>query len=249
VVRSYLARGLIAGLLASVFAFGFAKVVGEPQIDRAIRIEEQVAASQGEPPSEDVVSRGVQDTVGLGTGVLAAGVALGGLFALAFAFVYQRVLRTSARVASATLAVGALVAVFLVPFLKYPANPPAVGDPDTIGKRTALFFTLLLMSVVAMGLAVAVRHRLIPRLGAWNASLAAAGGYVAFAAVCFVVLPGFNEVPASFPSDLLWRFRLATMGTQVVLWTAIGLIYGVLIERFERQVAADLRADWVAAGR
>ena len=65
------------------------------------------------------------------------GLALGGLFALAFAFAYGRVARASPRATALWLAAAAFVVVYLVPFLKYPANPPAVGDPDTIGRRTA----------------------------------------------------------------------------------------------------------------
>ncbi|MGO9135375.1 MAG: hypothetical protein ACLP8A_15190 [Methylovirgula sp.] len=30
---------------------------------------------------------------------------------------------------------------------------------------------------------------------------------------------------------MLWRFRLAALGLQLVLWTAIGLLFGVLTER------------------
>ena len=38
-------------------------------------------------------------------------------------------------------------------------------------------------------------------------------------------------VPAEFPASVLWRFRLASLGTQLVLWLGMGLIFGALTER------------------
>ncbi len=35
-----LVRGMLVGLLAGILAFGFAKVFGEPQIDKAIAFED-----------------------------------------------------------------------------------------------------------------------------------------------------------------------------------------------------------------
>jgi len=43
----------------------------------------------------------------------------------------------------ALLALAAFITIALVPMLKYPANPPAVGNPDTIGPRTGLYLSML----------------------------------------------------------------------------------------------------------
>ena len=45
-----------------------------------------------------------------------------------------------------------------------------------------------------------------------------------------------------FPSDVLFRFRLCTIGVHVVLWTTVGLAFGVLVERLAASAprAADL---------
>jgi len=58
---------------------------------------------------------------------------------------------------------GGFVAIALVPDLKYPANPPSVGNPETIGIRTELFFVMLVISVAALVLAVALARRLSAR--------------------------------------------------------------------------------------
>ncbi|PXY26997.1 CbtA family protein [Prauserella muralis] len=232
-MRTVLVRGLLAGLIAGALATVFAYVVGEPSVDVAIGLEEAGpgAHEHGHGAEEAVVSRGVQRTVGLLTGVGLYGVAVGGLFAVAFAFVHGRLGALRPRLTAALLAAGAFVVVVLVPFLKYPANPPAVGQPGTIGDRTSLYFGFVALSL-ALGIVAAVAGRaLADRLGAWWGGLLAAGGYVVAAAVAAALLPVVDEVPPEFPGSVLWDFRLASLATQLVLWTSLGLLFGAFAER------------------
>ncbi|MBD1586538.1 CbtA family protein [Pseudomonas sp. C2L12B] len=235
-----LLRGLFAGLLAGMLAFGFATVFGEPQVDRAIAFEESTGHehSHGDasaaPEEEEVFSRQTQAGIGLFTGVMVYSLSMGGLFALVFAYAMGRLgaFGLGPRGLAALLAMLALVAVFVVPGLKYPANPPAVGDPATIGQRTRLFFLLMLVSVAAMVLAINAARALLPRLGGWNATLLAGLLYGAVMVAAAVAFPTFNEVPEHFPASLLWQFRVASLGIQVVLWAALGLAFGWLAERY-----------------
>jgi hypothetical protein len=134
--------------------------------------------------------------------------------------------------------------VFLVPYLKYPANPPSIGNSDTIDRRTALYFAMVAISVAAAVGAMIVARRLAPKLGGWTAVLVAAGGFVAVVAVAGLMLPAVDEVPADFPATVLWRFRLASLGMQAVLWATFGLLFGALTERSLRRGA---RAQQAAA--
>jgi Probable cobalt transporter subunit (CbtA) len=230
-VRTLLIWGMLVGIVAGLLAFGFAKVFGEPQVERAIAFEDQMDRAKGEVPGPELVSRGVQSGVGLLTGVVVYGTALGGLFALAFAFAYQRIGRLSARGTAALMAVAGFVSLFLVPQLKYPSNPPSVGQPETIGYRSELFFLMILISVAALGLAIVIAPRLAPRYGNWNAALLAAAAFVGIIVVAQVLLPDINEVPDQFPAVVLWRFRIVSLGIQLILWATFGLLFGVLAER------------------
>lgn len=118
-----------------------------------------------------------------------------------------------------------------MPFLKYPANPPAVGNPDTIGERTALFFLMVALSVLLAVAAVIIGRRLAPRLGNWNATVAAAAGFVLLIGLAYAFLPSFDEVGKDFPAGLLWEFRLSTLAVQVTLWCVFGVVFGYLTER------------------
>jgi predicted cobalt transporter CbtA len=230
-MRTLLVRGMLVGVVAGVLALGFASLYGEPQVNRAIDFEYQQARAAGEPPEVEEISRGVQRSFGLATGLIVYGVAFGGLFALAFAVAFGRIGPAGPRATATLVALGGFVALVLVPFLKYPANPPSVGDADTIGRRTELYFGLLLISVVVLALAVQIGRQLAPRFGAWNATIIAGVVFVIAVAVVEFALPTVDEVPPEFPATLLWRFRLAALGTQAVLWATIGLLFGALTER------------------
>ncbi|WP_029006051.1 CbtA family protein [Azorhizobium doebereinerae] len=282
-VGSLLLRGMLVGILAGVLAFGFARVFGEPSVERAIAFEEasgghshgeaapapgqggatdahshgpgaaphshtadahaadahapdahapgEHAAQTGAAPAEpELFSRATQSGPGLLVALVVYGAAMGGLFALVFAYVNGRLGPLSPRATAALLALAAFIALVLVPGLKYPANPPAVGDGATIGLRTRLFFLMLATSVAALAGAVVLARRLMARHGAWTGALLAALGYGVVLALVGLALPTVNEVPAGFSADLLWQFRLAALGLQAVLWAVIGLGFGAWME-------------------
>jgi len=242
-----LVRGMLAGLVAALLSFGFLKVAGEPSVERATAFEKAMdeakakakadeAAAKGFPAlaeeaEPELVSRPVQAGIGLLTGVVVFGTALGGLFALAFALTYRRIGKLSPRATAALLALLGFVSVYLVPVLKYPANPPSVGLPETIGDRTSLYLAMLLISLGAMIAAGLLRSLLTKRLGDWNATVTAAVAYIVVVVGVALALPGVNEVPEGFPADLLWNFRIASLGAQAITWAALGMLFGILAER------------------
>lgn len=236
-VGTLLLRGMAVGLIAGLLAFGFAKIFGEPQVDRAIAFEEQMAHAEriahheSDVAEPELVSRSTQSGLGLFTGVMPYSAGMGGLFALVFAFAYGRLGNLRARSLSALLALGAFISIVLVPGLKYPANPPSVGSAATIGSRTALFFIMMVISIAALVGAVVVARRLTARFGGWNAALLAGLAYIAVIVMAQYALPPVNEVPAAFSAVVLWNFRVAALGIQIVLWTTLGLLFGVLTER------------------
>ncbi|MER0478186.1 CbtA family protein [Streptomyces sp. Edi2] len=244
-IRNLLVRGMLAGLAAGLLALVVAYLLGEPQVNSAIAFEE----AHSHEHEMEVVSRGVQSTAGLATGVLVYGVALGGIAALAFCFALGRIGRFGARATAALLSGAALLAVYLVPFLKYPANPPSVGDPDTIGKRTALYFLMMLLGILLAVAATILGRRLAPKLGNWYAAVAAGAAFVVAIGLAYAFLPAINEVPHDFSATLLWQFRLSAIAIQLVLWTAFGLLFGHLAERVvpsRSQATADVAAPAVS---
>jgi hypothetical protein len=232
--RSLLLRGMIVGVVAGLLVFLSAHWLGEPPVDRSIAFEAAADPARGEAPEPEVFSRRVQKTGGLFTAAVTYGAAIGGIFSLVFAYAYGRFGPLRPRALSALLAGLGFVSIALVPTLKYPASPPAVGNPETIGVRTAAFFLMMFISLAAMVLSLKVGQRLSRRLGVWNSSLTGAAMFVALAATFAHLLPVVNEVPAGFPAEVLWRFRLDSWALQLILWSVIGLLFGWFTERDSR---------------
>lgn len=231
--RTLLLRGMLAGLVAGLVVFAFARLFSEPQVDRAIAFETSMDRAKGEASEPEMVSRKIQRSFGLLTGVAVYGTALGGIFGLVFAYARGRLSQSEPRVLSALVAGIGFVTIVLTPSLKYPANPPSVGNPETIGIRTGAYFLLIAISILVMALALKARRLWSKSLGSWNATLLAVLLYIVFVSVLAYFLPIIDEVPVKFPASLLWKFRIASWETQAVMWSVLGLLFGWLTERAE----------------
>lgn len=261
--RNFLIRGLLAGLLAGFFAFAVAYTVGEPQVDAAIAVEAAGSAEapaadhpddghththgHGEEDSGTEVSRDTQSTWGLATGILAVSTAIGGVIGLVSAFAVGRIGRLRPSQSTALIALIGFVATWLVPFAKYPATPPAVGNPDTIGDRTMQYFAMLVISVVAAVAVVLLARRLLGNLGTYRTVVASIAAYLTVVIVAGVLLPTVNEI-GDFPGDTLWYFRRASLMTNATLWGVLGVILAGMIGRlYERDTIAAARKDFAAS--
>ncbi|EHI44809.1 hypothetical protein OPAG_03147 [Rhodococcus opacus PD630] len=244
-----LIRGLLAGLIAGILAGGVAFVLGESHIDAAIAIEESNSAAEAEVHSHDatqaeepaghshdeeeaLVSRDGQ-RFGLFLATSLAGLALGAIFAVVANYA-RRLTTLSGPLLGLTLATLGWLAIEAVPFFKYPANPPAVGDPETITQRTWLWLAAVVLGMLAVvasvfaAKAVAAQEFLSVRIAAPVLA------FLLVVTVGYLVLPTVNEVGDDFPAVLLWQFRLSSLATQATLWLTLGLAFAFLTERATR---------------
>ncbi|WP_116199818.1 CbtA family protein [Amycolatopsis circi] len=260
-------RGLLAGALGGLLAFVFARIFAEPLTQAAVDYEsgrdeaqmalDKAAGMPSEHEGHEIFSRAVQGNLGIGLGMILFGVAMGLLFAVTYTVLLGRVGRLRARVLAVLVAGAGFLSLYLVPFLKYPANPPAVGHEATIGARTGLYLTMVVASVLFLVAAVVVGKRLAPRLGNWNATLVAGAGFVVLSALLMALLPSLGSLASNvaeygpqtsetplplkgpdgrivypgFPADTLVGFRLYSVLAQVILWATIALVFGPLAER------------------
>ena len=147
--------------------------------------------------------------------------------------------------------------MFVIPFVKYPANPPSIGHAETIRDRGALYVLMIVVSIVVLVMAVVLGQRLQARLGTWNAALVAAAGFAVLIGAIMALLPELGHLAVNqhlygdhatetplplknakgvivypgFPADVLFNFRLYSIAAQLVLWGAIGLIFAPLADR------------------
>jgi hypothetical protein len=232
---AFLRRGMAAGLGAGLLTGLFQLVVGERWVEQAIRLEH---AAAGGGPADELFTRGVQRMgMMMATGIY--GIVLGGVVAL-IVYAAARHMKGTAWERSLKVALGGFIAFWLVPFIKYPANPPAVGDPATIGIRTSSFLAVALASVGAWLIAGVLARRLAAQgVDAPRRQIVVVGCYVLVMAAAFLALP--SPEPVGISADLLWNFRLASVGGQVVLWATTGAVLGLLTLRAERRVSSENR--------
>ncbi|MEV6274343.1 CbtA family protein [Nocardia sp. NPDC051832] len=251
--KTLLLRGLLAGLIAGLLAATVGYFVGEPKIDAAIAIEEAAAAAEapGEAgghshgdEEEPLVSRdGQKGGQFLALGL--AGLALGAIFA-SVANVARRYSSTTGPRLALALAVGGWLAIVAVPFFKYPANPPAVGDPDTINNRTLLWVAAVLLGLAAVGAGTYV-YKLLSAQPDTLRLIAGVAAFVLLTTLGYVLLPGVDEVKADFPPSLLWQFRVASLTQTATLWAALGLGFAALTE-FAARGNTQVREPAATAG-
>ena len=160
------------------------------------------------------------------------GLSLGSLFALVYAFGWSSLPGSNGTKKGLFLAAVMWFTIFLLPFLKYPSNPPAVGDPETLYYRQSLY----LLFIAASGLGALGLAFLYKRLGDRRLrKFAVATLYAAYISALFVMMPP-NPDPITIPSDLVNNFRIASALTVTLFWFLLGATFGAFWDRFKPQV-------------
>lgn len=272
-------RGVAAGGFAGLLAFLFARIMAESVIQSSINYENgrdaiadavrRTAGLGPNPSGPGIFSRGVQRSAGIGIGLVVFGIAMGALFAVVYTLLHRRYGdRLRPRVIALLISGAGFLAIYMVPFLKYPANPPAIGHHDTIKARGLLYLGMVGASIASMIAAAIIARKLYPRIGGWNATIVASLGFVAWIAIVMAIFPSLGSLHSNvvafghfatetpqplknahgqivypgFPADVLFKFRLYSVISQLILWSAIGLGFGFLAERMFATSRGRVRA-------
>jgi predicted cobalt transporter CbtA len=225
---------LLSGAIAGTILGVLNQALVEPYIDRAISIETQNAIKEGEVvyPVELQNYRLWQKAGEIAAGAI-LGTSLGALFGIVFVYSRSLLLHSDSNVKKALILAGIMwFVLFLVPALKYPANPPAVGDPDTIYYRESLYIGLLAISgFSALGLALLYRM-LGNRTNNKNRIIIVPVIYAAIMVGAFLVLPP-NPDKITVPVDLVQGFRIASAFTMTIFWGLLGITLGAFWDRLK----------------
>ncbi|HZQ79826.1 MAG TPA: CbtA family protein [Acidimicrobiia bacterium] len=247
VVAGAVLAGILAGLVASVLL----TFTAEPVIDRAIALEEgHHAHEEGSATEPELVSRTTQKGAGRFAAYGLGGGAYGVLFGVTFLALRRR--RPPGRdrdrdrdgaLRPALLAGAMLAGAFTVmPFLKYPPSPPGVGDPATLSERQWKYLALIFLSLVVLAAAARLSARLRDRGRTDEERLVATGlAVVVPLGLLCAGLPPFHD-PVDVPANLLWRFRIASLGGNLLLWAVLTVTFGAVAVRRERALAAAVPA-------
>src|SRR3984957_785257 len=219
-------RGALAGIIAGVLGFIFARIFAEPVINKAIDYESgrdsilaalnKAAGRVVAPDGPEIFSRTIQSTIGIASGIIAFSAAMGALVAVAYLVLHGRFIVRPRNLVWMIAGFGFL-GVYLLPFVKYPANPPAVGHMSTIGTRSGLYLALVACSLILLGLAVYLARRLAPRFGVLGAVLISAAAFLVAYGILIGFLPSLGNLPANVAAtDQFGYARAATETPQPI---------------------------------
>ena len=227
-----LGRGAIAGSAGGAVSAVVLWLAVEPSITKAIDLENAAAEGHSHGDDGELISRTTQLIGGTVTSIV-VGVLFGVVFAVVYARSQHRLAGFTDLGRSVSLAALAFGVVALLPALKVPANPPAVGDPGTVNDRTLTYLAIILFGLVLVGIsfaaAQAVRRR-TERAELWWAAgigVAVVGG----ALILYLAPGGTVDIPATMPASLVWKFRIGSLGQHAAMWLGIALAYGALAHR------------------
>ena len=223
---------LIAGALAGLVHGSANLVLVEPYLDEAIGIENQNLFDSGE--EDDTLEfwveyegyRDWQKGGQLLAGVI-LGTSIGALFGIVFAL-SRNSLPGNDNIKKALILAGIMwFTIYFIPFLKYPANPPTVGDADTVVLRAILYLSFIAISGFA-----AVGFYKLSKIFKGNKKVVALVGYLVFISAVFVLMPD-NPDDITAPMDLVNGFRIMSVLGVSAYWISVGLFLGVLWNRFK----------------
>ncbi len=224
---------LISGFSAGIIQGVVNLVVTEPYMDKAINIENQKLFASGQAQDtpqfweEFKTYRMWQKEGGVVTsGIL--GLGLGALFGLLFA--YSRHLLPGQNHVKKSLVLGGIMwfTIFFVPFLKYPANPPSVGEPETILSRTLMYVVFVALS----GLGALAFSWIYKKLQKDKRRFAIPVVYAIYITIAFILMPS-NPDTITAPANLLNGFRTASASTVTLFWLMDAIILGFLWQKFQ----------------
>ena len=230
-----LSSGVIAGIILALLNLG----IVEPTIDKAIALEVQKQVSSGENVNmSELIDYRYWQKAGAFAGGAIYGAGLASLFGVIFVFARNKLPGKNNKQKAIVLAGIMWFVLFLMVALKYPANPPAVGDPETIYYREMLYVAYIMISgFAALGLAVIwirtnmnSKRIIIPLI------------YAAIMVTAFVVMPS-NPDKIEISMDLIQTFRILSAITIGVFWAILGIIFGSLWDKFlskEQTIATRL---------
>lgn len=217
-----LVSGAFAGLIHGTVNFA----IVEPYLDQAIGIENQNLFASGEEentPEFWVEYQGYRDWQKSGqilAGVI-LGMSIGSLFGIVFAL-SRKSLPGNNDIKKAVLLAGIMwFTLYLIPFLKYPANPPTVGDGETVVLRAILYLSFIAIS----GLGAFGFYKLSKKFQK-NKKLLALVGYGVFISIVFIAMPE-NPDEVTAPMNLVNEFRIMSVLGVTSFWASVGIILGI----------------------
>ena len=226
---------LVSGFGAGVIHGAVNLVIVEPYLDEAIEIENQTLFATGlaeDTPQFWAEYSSYRDWQKSGQ-LLAGGIlgmSIGALFGIVFAYSRNSLPKGHTLKKTFVLAAIMWLTIFIIPFLKYPANPPTVGDVDTVVLRSILYLSFIAISgFSAVGFFILYKKLQNKKKGLVFV------GYAVFITTVFFIMP-VNPDEVKAPMDLVNSFRIMSVIAVTTFWIAEAIIFGMLWQKYKAKL-------------
>ena len=236
---SFIFISLLAGVVAGLVLAGINYFIAEHIIDQAIGIEIENNIAVGETVDFDELnSYRVWQKEGTFVAGAFLGLTYGAILGIVYVFARRYLPSSDDRKKALVLAGLMCLALYIVPFIKYPANPPAVGDPETIGLRESLYTTYQLTSgLIVLGLSVLLFKIRTINLFKYLIPVF----YVGLIGLIFAIFPA-NPDAITAPMDLVNSFRIVTFTSMIIFYLVLGIVFGAIWRRYKPHEATRITA-------
>lgn len=236
---SFILVSLLSGAMAGIILAGINLFIVEPHIDQAISIEVENSISSGEEVNlNELNSYRVWQKEGAFVAGGFIGLAYGAVLGIVYALSRKYLPSSDDRKKALVLAAVMCLSLYIIPFIKYPANPPAVGDPETIGLRENLYVGYQSMSgLIALGICILFyRFRKV-----YYIKYLVPIFYLGLIASIYFIFPA-NPDEISISMDLVNAFRAVTVTTMIVFWIVLGAVFGLMWHKFKPHETTKITA-------
>lgn len=228
---SILKAGISTGIIAGAALGGLLLLFLTPLILEAETYEVQI------PDSHPLIPRNI-----VHFWTFAGAIMLGVLYSIIITFVYtivqHRIPVKNAEFKGLILALNGFLVAVLVPSLYLPPNPPGIETSLSVMTRQSIFFAIMIAGMLASIAFWIIYSRLSQKYNPMSGLLIGAFVFVAIIITAFLLAPSNSNMP-SVPSDLLWKYRVESLGAMLAFWAIMGVMVNSMLDYFRPHVKAS----------
>lgn len=228
---SILKAGIVTGMVAGTALGGLLLLFLTPLILEAETYEVQI------PDSHPLIPRNI-----VHFWTFAGAIMLGILYSIIFTFVYtmvqHRIPVKNAGFKSLILALNGFLVAVLVPSLYLPPNPPGIETSLPVMTRQSIFFAIMIAGILASIVFWIIYSRLSRKYNLMSGLSIGAFAFVTIIITVFLLVPSNSNMP-SVPSDLLWKYRVESLGAMLALWAIMGVIINSMLDYFRPKASGE----------
>jgi len=225
---SILKAGIVTGITAGAALGGLLLLFLTPIILEAETYEVQI------PDSHPLIPRNIVHFWTF-AGAIMLGILYSIIFTFAYTLVQYRIPVKSTQFKGLILALNGFLVAVLVPSLYLPPNPPGIETSLPVMARQSIFLAIIIAGILASIAFWVIYSHLSRKYNLMTGLSIGAFAFVVIVVTAFLLVPSNSNI-SSIPSDLLWKYRVESLGAMFAFWAIIGVMVNNMLDYFRPYV-------------